>query len=52
MMESWEQALAIANGKAALTGRRHWVWRGKATGLWRVTALEAPLGPVVVEQCS
>ena len=42
-METWADAMNVANGMAVMTGSRQWVWRGKATGLWRVTNLYSPI---------
>lgn len=44
-------ALNIANGKAALTGHRMWVWRGDS-GNWWITPLEQRLPERVEEPCS
>jgi len=51
--DTWCDALAVANGFAAMTGFRHEVWRGPHTGKWRVQRTEVALASAVaVEPCS
>jgi len=50
--DTWVEAVAVANGRAVLTGMRQEVWYGDWTRKWRVAGTGKRLQPLVAEPCS